>query len=92
MAYRVFTGCRLRAVAACLTLRRAFRFQALRYIGPMSTDPPGTTYIVTAYDSEAKIRKTVLSTKDKAEAEWMVEAMKQDGVPAEIEKFPPRKR
>lgn len=56
------------------------------------TDPIGTTYIVSAYDSEAKVWRTVLPTKDKAEAESMKAAMEQDGVKAEITTFPPKKR
>jgi hypothetical protein len=44
-----------------------------------------TTYVVDAYDSKEKVWKTVLSTKDRAEAEAMKEAMEQDGVRARIE-------
>ncbi|WP_181166238.1 MULTISPECIES: hypothetical protein [unclassified Mesorhizobium] len=52
---------------------------------------PGTLYIVSAYDSIEKVWKTVLPTRDKAEAEAMKEAMEQDGVKASIETFPPKR-
>lgn len=51
-----------------------------------------TSYVVSAYDTKEKVWKTVLATKDKAEAEAMKEAIEQDGVKAEIEYFPPKKR
>lgn len=60
---------------------------ALRYIPSMSTP----TYIVTVYDKAAGARKTLLVTKDKAEAEGMVAAMEQDGVRADLE-IAPKKR
>lgn len=50
------------------------------------------TYIVSVYDSIVKFRKTLLVTKDKAEAEGMVAAMEQDGVRADLEVLPPKKR
>jgi hypothetical protein len=56
----------------------------------MST--PITTYVVDAYDSKEKVWKTVLSTKDGAEAEAMKEAMEQDGVRARLEVLKPKKR
>jgi hypothetical protein len=55
------------------------------------TIPPGTLYVVSAYDTKAKAWKTVLPTKDKAEAEAMKAAMEQDGVRARIETFPPKR-
>jgi spore coat polysaccharide biosynthesis protein SpsF (cytidylyltransferase family) len=56
----------------------------------MST--PMTTYVVDAYDSKEKVWKTVLSTKDRAEAEAMKEAMEQDGVRARLSEFRAKKR
>ena len=50
------------------------------------------TYIVSAYDTKEKVWKTVLSTKDEAEAEAMKAAVEQDGVKARIETFKSPKR
>jgi hypothetical protein len=61
-----------------------------RYIRSMSK--PMTTYVVDAYDSKEKVWKTVLSTKDRAEAEAMKEAMEQDGVRARLSEFRAKKR
>jgi hypothetical protein len=52
----------------------------------------GTTYIVSVYDSLAKVRKTLLVTGDKAEADAIVAAMEQDGVRAGIETIVPRRK
>jgi hypothetical protein len=49
------------------------------------------TYIVSAYDTKEKVWKTVLSTKDEAEAEAMKVAIEQDGVKARLEKYPPKR-
>lgn len=52
-----------------------------------------TTYVVSAYDTEEKVWKTVLTTGDKAAAEAMVVTMEQDGVAAKVETFTrPKKR
>lgn len=51
-----------------------------------------TTYVVEAYDSKAKVWRTVLSTGDRAEAEAMKVAMEQDGVRARVSEFRAKKR
>jgi len=50
------------------------------------------TYIVSAYDTKEKVWKTVLATKDKAEAEAARAAIEQDGELARVEIFKPKKR
>ncbi|CAN7516815.1 hypothetical protein [Mesorhizobium caraganae] len=52
------------------------------------TDKPATTYIVSVFDKPHW--RTILTTTDKAEAESMEEAMRQDGVKARIEKITPK--
>jgi len=54
----------------------------------MMTDQPATTYIVSVFDKPHW--RTVLTTKDKAEAEAMEQAMVQDGVKAQIEDITPK--
>jgi hypothetical protein len=50
------------------------------------------TYIVSVYDSVAKVRKTLLVTKDQGAADGMIAAMEQDGVRADIEILVPKKK
>jgi hypothetical protein len=52
------------------------------------TDQPATTYIISVFDKPHW--RTVLTTKDKAEAEAMEQAMVQDGVKAQIEDITPK--
>ncbi len=55
----------------------------------MPTVPePATTYIVSVFDKPHW--RTILTTKDKAEAEAMEQAMVQDGVKAQIEEITPK--
>jgi hypothetical protein len=53
-------------------------------------DKPGTSYIVSVFGKPH--RRTVLTPKNKAEADAMEQAMAQDGVKAQIEEITPRKR
>ncbi|WP_164757583.1 MULTISPECIES: hypothetical protein [unclassified Mesorhizobium] len=52
------------------------------------TDKPATTYIVSVFDKPHW--RTVLTTKDQAEAESLEQAMVQDGVRAQIEEITPK--
>ena len=60
-----------------------------RPTSPRMTTP---TYIVSAYDTKEKVWKTVLATKDEAEAEAMRVAIEQDGEMARVEIFKRPKR
>ena len=48
---------------------------------------PATTYIVSVFDKPTW--RTILTTKDKAAAEALEQAMVQDGVKAKIEEITP---
>ncbi|QKD16814.1 hypothetical protein [Mesorhizobium sp. NZP2077] len=52
----------------------------------------GATYVVKAFDDKAKVWKTVMSTKDKDQADAAKAAIEQDGVRAEIETIGRQKR
>lgn len=52
------------------------------------TDKPATTYIVSVFDKPNW--RTILTTKDKAEAEALEQAMVQDGVKARVEEITPK--
>lgn len=51
-------------------------------------DKQATTYLVSVFDKPHW--RTILTTKDKAEAESMEKAMVQDGVKAQIEEITPK--
>ena len=51
-------------------------------------DKPATTYLVSVFDKPHW--RTILTTKDKAEAGSMEQAMVQDGVKAQIEEITPK--
>ncbi|MES0028022.1 hypothetical protein [Mesorhizobium sp. M0040] len=51
-------------------------------------DKPVTTYIVSVFDKPHW--RTILTTKDKAEADALEQAMVQDGVKAKIEETTPK--
>ncbi|UVK45683.1 hypothetical protein BPNPMPFG_001241 [Mesorhizobium sp. AR07] len=54
------------------------------------TEKPATTYIVSVF--EKPHWRTILTTKDKAEAGALEQAMAQDGVKAQIEEITPKTR
>ncbi|WP_167458594.1 hypothetical protein [Mesorhizobium kowhaii] len=54
------------------------------------TDKPATTYIVSVF--EKPHWRTVLTTKDKAAAEALEQAIVQDGVRAQNDEIAPKKR
>ncbi|PWJ87825.1 hypothetical protein C8D77_114116 [Mesorhizobium loti] len=51
-------------------------------------DRPVTTYILSVFDKPHW--RTILTTKDKAEAEALEQAMIQDGVKVQIEEITPK--
>ncbi|UVK47553.1 hypothetical protein BPNPMPFG_003340 [Mesorhizobium sp. AR07] len=51
------------------------------------TEQPATTYIVSV---DKPHWRTILTTKDKAEADALEQAMVQDGVKAQIEEITPK--
>lgn len=61
----------------------------LRYIGSMS-DKPGPLYVVSIYDKPHW--RTLLSTRNKAEAESLEQSMVADGVKARIETIEQHRR
>lgn len=52
------------------------------------TDKPAPTYIVSVFDQPHW--RTILTTKDKAEADALEQAMLQDGANARIEEITPK--
>ena len=52
------------------------------------TEKPATTYVVSVFEKPSW--RTVLTTRDKAEAEALEQAMVQDGAKAQIEEITPK--